>query len=139
MSGANYQWIDCVTGLAVPGATSQLFLAPVSGNYQVAVTLNGCSDTSSCYSFIVPVSSINENKIESLKVYPSPTSNLLNVTTDAIQITRISIQDVNGRIVWNSTPLNSASNIDVANLNSGVYLITVHTENGKETRRFIKQ
>lgn len=139
MSGANYQWIDCGTGMAVPGATSQVFLAPVSGNYQVAVSLNGCSDTSSCYSFIVPVSSINETTIESLKIFPSPAESILTVTTDAILITNISILDIKGRVVWNTSPLNSRSTIDVSSLKSGVYLITVSTEKGKETRRFIKQ
>ncbi len=139
MAGASYQWIDCGTGMAVAGATSRVFTASVSGNYQVAVSLNGCSDTSSCYSFIVPVTSINENSIRSLQIFPSPASNLLHVKTDAVAIRRITILDVNGRMVWNTSPNNPMSIIDVSNLKPGVYLISVSTEKGQETRRFIKQ
>ena len=138
MAGASYQWIDCGTGMAVPGATSQTFLAPVSGNYQVAVSLAGCSDTSSCYSFIVPVTSISENSIPSLQVYPSPAVSELTVSTDGVIITEISILDLNGKIIYSLSPQNTLSNIDVSTLNSGVYILKVESDKGSDTKRFIK-
>ena len=136
---ASYQWIDCGTGLAVPGATSQTYNASLSGNYKVAVTIAGCSDTSSCLHLIVPYAGINENKIKSLKVYPSPTNSLLTIETDHILITSIEVMEISGKILSSVTPKNSFTKLDVSHLPSGVYLLNVITEKGSEIKRFIKQ
>lgn len=50
-SSGTFQWLDCDNNLSViPGATSSSYTPlAVSGNYAVEVTLNGCSDTSTCY------------------------------------------------------------------------------------------
>ncbi len=139
MAGTSYQWIDCGTGLAVPGATFQVFTASASGNYKVAVSLNGCSDTSSCYAFTLPTASIANNGIKSLSVYPSPANNYLVVETENIAITTLSIVDVNGKLISTNTPQNSSVKLDVSSLKSGVYLLKIETANGSEVRRFIKQ
>lgn len=48
-SGAIYQWLDCDNNYApIAGETNQTFTPANTGNYAVEVTLNGCSDTSSC-------------------------------------------------------------------------------------------
>ena len=48
-AGAGYQWMDCNGNISLSGQTSQGFTATVSGSYAVAVTQNGCTDTSACY------------------------------------------------------------------------------------------
>ena len=139
MAGAAYQWIDCGTGMPIAGATSQVFSASATGNYQVAVTMNGCTDTSSCLALTLPTANISKNTIQSLKVYPSPATDLLTVSTDGIQITMVDIMDVNGKIIFSNTPQSDNLRMDVSSLPSGIYILNVRTENGKETRRFIKQ
>ena len=48
-AGATYQWLDCDNGNAIIAAeTNQSYTATVTGNYAVLITVNGCSDTSSC-------------------------------------------------------------------------------------------
>lgn len=47
---ADYQWIDCLTNLAIPAETLQFFLPNTNGEFAVIVSKNGCSDTSSCFS-----------------------------------------------------------------------------------------
>ena len=48
--GASYQWIDCDNNNAtISGETSQSFTPLLTGNYAVEVTLNACTDTSSCF------------------------------------------------------------------------------------------
>jgi len=139
LAGTSYQWIDCSTGLAVSGATFQVFTASASGNYKVAVTLNGCSDTSSCYAFTLPTASISSNGIKSLSVYPSPANSYLVVETENIIIINLSIVDVNGKLISTNTPQNSSVKLDVSQLKTGVYLLKIETANGSEVRRFIKQ
>lgn len=138
-SGATYQWIDCGTGLAVAGATSQTYIASASGNYRVVVTQNGCSDTSSCYHLIVPYAGINENRIASLRVYPSPANTILTVETDNTQITTLTIMDASGKVISSQSPNTRLVNLDVSNLPSGIYLLNVVSEQGTEVKRFIKQ
>ena len=139
MAGTSYQWIDCGTGLAVPGATSQVFTASATGNYKVAVSLGGCSDTSSCYFFILPTASISNNGIKSLSIYPSPANNYLVVKTENVAITSLTVVDVNGKLISTNTPQNSSVKLDVSQLKSGVYLLKIETANGSEVKRFIKQ
>ena len=138
-TGASYQWIDCGTGLAVAGETSQTFITTATGNYKVAVTQNGCSDTSSCYNLIKSYAGIDEGKIESLEVFPSPATSVLTVKTDNIQISSVVIMEVSGKIISTTSPNNRTVKLDVANLPSGIYLLQVVTEKGTEVRRFIKQ
>jgi hypothetical protein len=48
-TGATYQWINCATNQPISGATAASYTATTSGNYKVAITKNGCVDTSICY------------------------------------------------------------------------------------------
>ena len=51
-SGANYQWIDCVSSELMEGETSQNFTTTVDGSYAVIITDGDCVETSDCYSVI---------------------------------------------------------------------------------------
>jgi len=81
-------------------------------------------------------SGITNPQINSFKTYPNPTSSTINIYSD-LQITDISITDLNGRIVLSS--LTNTSNIDVSSLMSGVYFIRISTPNGVFNKKFIKQ
>ena len=80
LSGASYQWLNCNNGFAIlPGESNQAFTATANGNYAVEITLNGCVDTSDCYS--ISNVGILENHIDNaLSVYPNPTNG--NITMD---------------------------------------------------------
>lgn len=57
--GATYQWLDCDNSNAtMNGETNQSYSPATTGNYAVEVTLNGCTDTSSC--FLVDYTGIEE-------------------------------------------------------------------------------
>lgn len=48
----SYQWLNCDDNYSIlPGETNQSFFPQSVGNYAVEITLNGCTDTSSCYYF----------------------------------------------------------------------------------------
>ena len=47
---SQYQWFNCGTGLAIPGAINKTFAPGSSGNYKVKVSKDGCSMTSECFS-----------------------------------------------------------------------------------------
>ncbi len=73
-TGAQYQWVDCGNGFAiVPGAVNQTYTATANGNYAVIVTINGCSDTSSCVA-VTTVGVNGQNERKPLIIQPNPAS-----------------------------------------------------------------
>ena len=60
----------------INGETNQSFIATNNGNYAVAVTQNGCTDTSSCELVInVGINEISSN----INVHPNPTNDLITL------------------------------------------------------------
>ena len=51
-TSATYQWLVCPGFTPIVGETNQSFTASANGDYAVAVTENGCTDTSACYTVI---------------------------------------------------------------------------------------
>jgi extracellular elastinolytic metalloproteinase len=87
--------------------------------------------------------SLEENNIKGLSLYPNPTNGLLNISSDtSLQNARISIYDVTGRILSNAVNFNlinnNSINIDVNNLASGNYFITIENDNLRSVKQFIK-
>jgi hypothetical protein len=74
----------------------------------------------------------------SFSIYPNPTSSVLNISNpNSLELKNISVVDINGRIVKNQS--NSLSQINVSDLNAGVYFVTIEAAEGKTTKKFIKQ
>src|SRR5690606_31848138 len=44
----SYQWLTCNPFQAIAGETSSSYLVTANGSYALAITQNGCADTSSC-------------------------------------------------------------------------------------------
>jgi hypothetical protein len=95
---ADYQWLNCPGMEPIPGATGQSFTATINGWYAVAITQNGCTDTSTCYQVLtvglqVPVS-------HAIAVYPNPTSGMIVVDFgEKVSETKLILRDSKGTIV----------------------------------------
>jgi Leucine-rich repeat (LRR) protein len=77
---------------------------------------------------------------DSLKFYPIPAKNTLNLEMEAsLNLKSINIYDVLGQIVLAITNAVSVSTIDVSNLKTGTYFINVNTDKGTANRKFIKE
>ena len=136
-TGATYQWLDCNNSNAqIVGETNQFYTPTVTGNYAVAVNMNGCVDTSSC--LLVDFTGIDELSSPLVSIYPNPSSDnfriigiekLKNVKT--FEITSITGARVAKRDVYSSV-------IDISSLDNGIYLFVISHENGIEKIRFIK-
>ncbi len=78
--------------------------------------------------------SIEENVIENIALYPNPTNSILNIQTSLV-IKEASIYSILGEEILKS----KLKTIDVSNLQNGLYLLKVETENNlSKTFRFIK-
>ncbi len=77
-----------------------------------------------------------------VRLYPIPATNSITIHTDtSLRIEKAEIFDIRGKMII-SKVLNSTSEvntIDISSMESGVYLMTVYSENGSLTQRIIKQ
>jgi hypothetical protein len=80
---------------------------------------------------------INDLEKNAVRVYPNPANDMVYVVSD-FSITDIAITDVAGQVVYNSSNILNNS-VDVSALKSGVYMISIATNSGIKTSRFIKK
>ena len=80
--------------------------------------------------------SLNEwNKSQSVVVYPNPVENKLYIGgIDAIQ--SIQILDLNGKLIGSNMGQNQ---IETGHLQSGIYLLNIVSENGRFSKKIVKQ
>ncbi len=73
-------------------------------------------------------------------VGPNPANDVVNVSSkNNNNINTVEITDVNGRVVKNVTVNATTSQINVADLNSGVYFLKASSENGVGTSKIVKK
>jgi hypothetical protein len=77
LSGVDYQWRDCGTGLPVLGQTSQTFTPWQNGSYAVITSSNGCVDTSSCV--IIDQLAVSDLSKTVTEIYPNPSNGSFTV------------------------------------------------------------
>ncbi|MDP5105135.1 MAG: T9SS type A sorting domain-containing protein, partial [Polaribacter sp.] len=82
--------------------------------------------------------SVDRNDVVSLKMYPNPTTNTLNISA-ANTIENAQIYNVLGKKVMSLNINKTSESIDVSNLASGVYLIKYQVNKAIGTSKFIKQ
>ena len=79
-----------------------------------------------------------EENTTSFNVYPNPVKDRLFLATE-LNIKEVSIYDIYGRTVRQQVNKTTGQQVvDVAELNSGVYFISIKTDNGNIVRRFVK-
>lgn len=78
----------------------------------------------------------SSNEISGLRVYPNPVTNgTLFIDTDANAEKTVTVFDVLGKQVINTTTSNNA--INVGNLNNGVYIVKITEEGKTATRKLV--
>lgn len=75
--------------------------------------------------------STNQNQISGLQVYPNPTKNILNITTDLNSTKNIEIYDMVGKKVLVE---NIQTQLNVSSLVTGMYIVKI-TEDGKTSTK----
>jgi hypothetical protein len=74
-----------------------------------------------------------------LKIYPNPTNGMINLSSTTTLINNVSVTDLNGRIVksFNLSGI-SQTELNVSDLTSGMYFVSVETDLGKGTTKIVK-
>ena len=79
---------------------------------------------------------IVDNELEGLKIYPSPTTGVLNIHSETA-ISQIEIYNLLGQLVQSNTDQVS---IDISSVDQGIYFVKVMDENGNVgTQKVVKK
>ena len=83
-----------------------------------------------------PGEGVEENAM-TFTLYPNPVESNLTIATNEV-ITEVNIYSITGVMVYSTTNVNN-NVINVSDLNAGIYFISIKSENGETTKRFIKK
>ena len=124
--GASYQWLSCNPFQEIIGETNQTFNAITNGDFAVAVTENGCTDTSECYS-VIGLTNDEQKQLLNIKLYPNPITQKLYLTTEnAFQHASIRIRNIDGQLLHEFTNIStSIFVVDMIHYSTGTYLIEI--------------
>lgn len=82
--------------------------------------------------------SFQNNALNSLKVFPNPATNVITVNNSDV-ISQISISNLLGQTVINQKANAASTQVNVAALPAGTYILQVQTANGTATAKVVKQ
>ncbi|MBR9860564.1 T9SS type A sorting domain-containing protein [bacterium] len=123
---AQYQWIDCISNTAIPGATDTIFHPLKPGFYALEVTDGVCPNRSACVE-------IREEELPETtlvyKVFPNPNNGHCSINFSRIQEdVEIQIFTVQGQLIEHFKRT-STTNIQVNLPSAGIYYIRVNSSN----------
>jgi hypothetical protein len=138
-AGATYQWLDCSNGMSpIAGETNQSFTATVNGSYALAITENGCTDTTSCFT-ILSTGVAGADAALALSVFPNPANDALTVQTNHAGVKQLEIVSLTGEVVLSYQFSGTVTQVSVVTLAAGAYVVKLTTLDGTTVTRLQKQ
>jgi hypothetical protein len=137
LSGATYQWIDCDTGLDIPGATGQSYEVLETGNYAVHVTDGSdCSETSECV-FVMITGLSDQLYVNEITLYPNPADKMISIRNESsLVISSMTLISITGQRVGEYEVL-GATPIDISTLESGVYFAKIRSNDMEIVKKIV--
>ena len=90
---------------------------------------------------LLGVNDIDNTLSQSIKLYPNPATDVINLAVaNSLTINKLEIIDMNGRVIKSLSIGNvKKKEINISELNSGIYLMNIYSTDGKVTKRIVKQ
>lgn len=83
------------------------------------------------------IASVDTALAGSFSVYPNPAKDVLNIANSiGAEINTVTVSDINGRTV---KQFGSVSQINISDLNAGVYFVNISSNEGSLTKKVVKQ
>lgn len=115
----------------LPGGISQTYTPTVQGNYFAVIPNALCGGGKSNVLIVSPLM-ISNYALTGVKLFPNPTTGLLNITWNAPSTTKIKIYTPSGKVVMEDVAtLSTKKQMDLSRLASGVYFVNLQNENGE--------
>ena len=132
LTNPSYTWY--LDGIETGGVINGVIIQ--SGDYSLSVTDDlGCEQSSSALQANLSINDVIDNNI---LVYPNPANNVINITSNNIDIYSIDLYNVIGELILSKSDVNSKMIIINKNeLNSGIYISKITDINGNSIVRNI--
>ncbi len=119
--------------------TAATFTVATSGLYYIGFHANSASSAQTLYIDDIMIDDIftginNSSTNNAVSMYPNPADNLLNIRS-AQSINNIKIVSVIGQEVKSVNPAANQITLDISNLESGIYFVTISTDNGSVIKK----
>jgi uncharacterized delta-60 repeat protein len=137
ISAEGYQWY--LNNEPIPNATGNSYTAVQNGAYTVMTTnSDGCSGLSGVYN-VVSIGVGAENA-SGFAIYPNPSNGIFTLKGSMLQgeLQRVEIKNTLGESVYSSNQAQFSQVVDIQNCPSGVYLVELYLNSGKEVITVIK-
>ncbi len=121
------------------GVINAVAFVPTSTTvYTVTGTSSGGCTNTDQVTVHVECAGITEFDNIIVKVFPNPSSDYVKIECENV-IDVISISNFSGQLIKEVKPKDTEVILDLNNLNSGIYFVTISSEVAKVTKRFIKE
>lgn len=113
----------------------------VSGIYQVSLTAsNECNAQTSVQTVSAATSVANALESAVINVYPNPSNGMFFLeVSGAEQAVNISIENIQGQVVYEGVNTGNRMELDIRNQSAGVYMLHLSNEQGRVVRKLIVQ
>ncbi len=140
MDASSYQWVECNPYNIISGANNSSYTVTKNGDYTVIKEKNGCIDTATC----VTITGVNVQEVgitQITNIHPNPTNGIINIVTPpGVSSCRLQLSAIDGRVLYTEfLGANATYQRDFSTYANGIYVITIETEQGRYTQKFIKQ
>jgi hypothetical protein len=126
LTGQGTDSITVVWNGGVPTGTVEV----VAGNG------SGCDQTETLAITSI-VASIFETSVLNTRIYPNPSTGVFNIELDTKDMVNLSVLDLSGKVVYTEQYAGSTHRLDLSQLVSGIYLLTLQTTEGHAISKLI--
>lgn len=87
---------------------------------------------------ITSVSSIKELTADQVSVFPNPTTGKVVIALNSVELNKVTINDLSGRVVFSTELTSSRQTLDISGLSNGMYLLQATGEGLVYNTRIVK-
>jgi len=137
--GAYYNWIHCLKDSLVAGDREMTrYYPPDTAEYKVKMYMGGCVDSSGCAS--IEYVGINENnKTNSVTIYPVPTKSDVTIDFGKLSDVSLYLYNIQGAVMFSEKIVNSITyKLSIPSI-PGVYIVELRNETKSKKYKIIKE
>lgn len=135
--GLNYQWMDCITGQIIPGATEQSYTAVQNSSYAVIETQAGCSDTSECYG-VYAVGIGGKSPGDAFYLFPNPAGKIVTLQLNCGTECSLVVFDIFQTEVLRMPVVDKVIQLDISDWKNQVYFFKIQTAQKSFIKKLIR-
>jgi hypothetical protein len=129
------QWY--FNGNMMPGETNQTLRPLNLGNYSVRIIdSNGCEGEMSAIQFYNSIG-LEENLADQIALYPNPTTGIVSLELNNLELDLIRVIDGRGRVITEITSCNNNCQIDISEYQDGLYQFLFVTSSGAQVSKSV--